>query len=211
MAETPIRVVLIDDHRTIHEMVSEVLGAVDDIKLVAQAGDGNDVLRLCQDYAPHVVLMDVVMPGIDGVEATRLIHEQYPDVRVLVLSSFQDDDSVHAMLESGASGYVTKHDIAGSLVTTIRSTFQGHAVFSDSVADQILTPDYTNSARQFGLSARELEVLALMAQGLTNDQIARDLVISRSTVNFHIGNIIRKLGVETRSEALVVAAKKRLV
>lgn len=206
----PIRVILADDHLRIHEQVTDILNAVPDVSLVAQASNGEEAVHLCQDRQPDIILMDVVMPGMGGVEATRQIKATCPGTKILVLSSFQDDESVQAMLENGASGYVTKRDLATSLLASIRTTHLGQRVFSDEVAEHILSPDPAD-ADAFDLTDREREVLALIAQGLTNGQIGGELFISRSTVNFHIGNIVRKLGVETRSEALVVAAKHGLV
>jgi NarL family two-component system response regulator LiaR len=148
------------------------------------------------------------MSGMDGVTATRIIHEQFPTIRILVISSFQDHESVHEMLRNGASGYVTKGALASDLISAIRATHDGQAVFSPGVAAQLLNPV---PAQQFNLTDRELEVLGLMAEGLNNGQIAQALTISRSTVKFHVSNIVHKMGVETRTEALVLAAKNNLV
>jgi len=210
-APSPIRVILADDHLRIHEQVTDILNNASDVSLVGQASNGEEAILLCQDRQPDIILMDVVMPGIGGVEATRQIKATCPNTKILVLSSFQDDESVQAMLENGASGYVTKRDLATSLLASIRTTHLGQRVFSNEVAEHILSPDAASAASQFDLTARELEVLVLMARGLNNGEIGGELFISRSTVNFHIGNIVRKLGVETRSEALVAAAKHGLV
>ena len=206
-----IRVILADDHLRIHEQVTDILNSASDVSLVAQASNGEEAILLCQDRQPDIVLMDVVMPGIGGVEATRQIKATCPHTKILVLSSFQDDESVQAMLENGANGYVTKRDLARSLLASIRTTHLGQRVFSDEVAEHILSPDGDSAANRFDLTERELEVLVLMARGFNNGEIGGELFISRSTVNFHIGNIVRKLGVETRSEALVAAAKHGLV
>ena len=206
-----IRVILADDHLRIHEQVTDILNSASDVSLVAQASNGEEAILLCQDRQPDIVLMDVVMPGIGGVEATRQIKATCPNTKILVLSSFQDDESVQAMLENGANGYVTKRDLARSLLASIRTTHLGQRVFSDEVAEHILSPDGDSAANRFDLTERELEVLVLMARGFNNGEIGGELFISRSTVNFHIGNIVRKLGVETRSEALVAAAKHGLV
>jgi NarL family two-component system response regulator LiaR len=207
-AETPIKVVLIDDHRHIHQAVTTILGAMPFIDLVGQGSNGEEAIQLCQEHQPDLVLMDVVMSGMDGVTATRIIHEQFPTIRILVISSFQDHESVHEMLRNGASGYVTKGALASDLISAIRATHDGQAVFSPGVAAQLLNPV---PAQQFNLTDRELEVLGLMAEGLNNGQIAQALTISRSTVKFHVSNIVHKMGVETRTEALVLAAKNNLV
>lgn len=207
----PIRVILIDDHRRVHEAASAVLAAAEDIELVAQGSNGQEAIELCQEYQPDVVLMDVVMPVMDGITATRLIHEKFPQIRILILSSFQDHESVHTMLRTGASGYISKGAITHDLVTTIRATYQGKVVLSPEIANLLLSPAPAAPLRQFNLTERELEVLGLMAEGLNLDQIAVELTVSRSTIKFHINNILLKMGVETRSEALVLAAKNNLI
>lgn len=207
-AEPPVRVILIDDHRHIHQAAAAILGETADIDLIAHGSNGEEAVKLCREHQPDLVLMDVVMPIMDGVEATRIIHKQFPQIRVLVLSSFLDHESVHEMLRSGASGYITKDALARDLTTTIRATHEGKAVFSQAVAARLLEPV---PAQQFDLTDRELEVLGLVAEGLNNRQIAHELTISPSTVKFHISNIVQKMGVETRTEAIVLAAKNNLV
>ncbi len=207
----PIRVVLIDDHRQLHEIVAALLKNVPDMALVGQGANGNDALNLCRELAPDVVLMDVLMPGMNGIEATRLIHEQFPLIKVLVLSSYQDHESVYSMLRNGAVGYLIKGSLSQDLVHTIRTTHQGQIVFSPEVAARLINPPSTNSIERFRLTDRELEVLVLMAEGLTVNQMAQKLFISQSTVKFHTTNILDKLGVQTRSEALIFAAKHNLV
>jgi NarL family two-component system response regulator LiaR len=207
----PIRVLLIDDHRRIHDAVSVALDAQDDIILVGHGSNGEEALQLCEELTPDLVLMDVVMPGMGGIEATRLIREKYPATKILVLSSFQDDESIHTMLQSGASGYILKDALVSDLANTIRTTFHGSAVFSPEVAQVLLKAESTEPRQTFGLTERELEVLQLMAQGLNNAEIAYKLTISQSTVKFHISNIQVKMGVETRAEVIVLAAKNNLI
>lgn len=204
-----IRVVLIDDHFQIHDIVSTLLNQTPDIKLVGQGANGEDALRLCELYQPDVVLMDVVMPVMDGIKATKILHENYPDIKVLVLSSFQDHESVYTMLRNGAVGYLTKSSLSEDLVETIQTTSQGKMVFSPDIVKQFLSPP--QPAINFHLTDRELEVLVLLAEGLTNQQSALKLSISQSTLKFHMNNIYNKLGVQTRSEALVLAAKNNLI
>lgn len=211
MAEHPIRVVLIDDHRHVHQAVTILLETAVDIELVGQGSNGREAITLCQQLQPDLILMDVVMPIMDGVQATRAIREQFPAIKILVLSSFQDHESVHAMMVSGAVGYVTKNALTYELVNTIRTTYRGHVVLSPEAAAQLLHQPPPDTAPRFHLTDRELEVLVLMAEGLTMGEIAARLVVSQSTVKFHISNIQTKLGVNTRSEALIVAAKNNLV
>jgi NarL family two-component system response regulator LiaR len=210
-ASPPIRVILIDDHSWVHEIVARVLEAHEDIQLVAQGSTGQEAIQLCEIYQPNLILMDVVMPRMGGIEATKLLHQKYPQIKILVLSSFQDEDSVRTMLENGAMGYVLKGALMEDLADVIRATYVGKVVLSDEVSHVLLTTSTSTKKQDFGLTRRELEVLQLMAGGLTNGQIATKLVISESTVKFHISNVIYKMGVETRAEAIVIAAKNNLV
>lgn len=211
MIGEPIRVLLVDDHRQVHQAVAAILRMVDDIELAGQGSNGQEAIDLCAELAPDLVLMDVVMPVMDGVTATAIIHEQFPDVKILVLSSFQDHESVYAMLRNGASGYVTKSALTSELIDTIRTAHQGQVVLSPEVAARLLQQESSSAVERFHLTDRELEVLVLMAAGHTMNQIGQKLVISPSTVKFHINNILAKLGVKTRSEALIIAAKNNLV
>lgn len=207
--QTPIRVVLVDDHAQMHRIIHTILGATTDIKLVGQGANGQEGIALCEQYQPDVALMDVVMPVMGGIEATKVLHERFPSVKVLVLSSFQDHESVYAMLRNGAVGYLTKSSLAQDLAETIRATFQGKMVFSSEVGAQLVSPP--QPAVDFHLTDRELQVLVLMAEGMNMPEMAAKLVVSPATAKFHMENICRKLGVRTRSEALVVAAKNNLV
>ena len=206
-----IRVVLADDHIQVHRIVETILQSTADIELIGQAANGKEALDLCAQESPDLVLMDVVMPVMDGIEATRLLHERHPNTRVLVISSFQDHESIIAMLKNGAVGYVIKTELAHDLLETIRITAQGKMVFSAEVMDQLTAPADAARGAAFHLSQRELEVLNLMATGMTMQEIADKLIISQPTVKYHIGNICSKLRVHSRSEALIVAAKNNLV
>jgi NarL family two-component system response regulator LiaR len=208
-ADNPIRVVLVDDHFQMHRIVQGVLGATTDIALVGQGANGQEGIALCGQYRPDIVLMDVVMPVMDGIEATKVLNERLPDIKILVLSSFQDHESVYAMLRNGAVGYLTKGSLADDLAETIRAVCQGKMVFSSDVGEQLVSQP--QPAVDFKLTDRELEVLVLLAEGLTNQQSALKLSISQSTLKYHMTNIYHKLGVQTRSEALVLAAKNNLI
>ena len=207
--KNPIRVVLVDDHLQTHRVVQEILNITADIMLVGQGANGQEGISLCAQYQPDIILMDVVMPVMDGIEATKVINERFPDIKILVLSSFQDHESVYAMLRNGAVGYLTKSTLAEDLIETIQATFQGKMVFSPDIVEQLVSP--SQPAVDFQLTDRELEVLVLLAEGLTNQQSAANLSISQSTLKFHMNNIYQKLGVQTRSEALVLAAKNNLI
>lgn len=207
--KNPIRVVLVDDHLQTHRVVQEILNITADIMLVGQGANGQEGISLCAQYQPDIILMDVVMPVMDGIEATKVINERFPDIKILVLSSFQDHESVYAMLRNGAVGYLTKSTLAEDLIETIQATFQGKMVFSPDIVEQLVSP--SQPAVDFQLTDRELEVLVLLAEGMTNHQSAQRLSISVSTLKFHMNNIYEKLGVQTRSEALVLAAKNNLI
>ena len=207
--KNPIRVILIDDHFQIHATINTILKQAPEIRLVGQGANGQDAIMLCEQYNPDIVLMDVAMPVMDGIQATQLLHERFPSVKVLVLSSFQDHESVHAMLRNGAVGYLTKSSLAEDLVETLRATFQGKMVFTPDIVEQLVSQP--QPAIDFRLTDRELEVLVLLAEGLTNQQSAAKLSISQSTLKYHMNNIFQKLGVQTRSEALVLAAKNNLI
>jgi NarL family two-component system response regulator LiaR len=206
----PIRVVLVDDHTQMHRIVQEILGMTADIRLVGQGANGQEGISLCEQFQPDVVLMDVVMPVMDGIEATKVLHERLPALKILVLSSFQDHESVYAMLRNGAVGYLVKSSLTEDLAETIRSTVHGKMVFSSEVGAQLVSPP-PQPTLDFHLTDRELEVLVLLAEGLTNQQTAAKLSISQSTLKFHMNNIFQKLGVQTRSEALVLAVKNNLI
>lgn len=205
-----IRVMLVDDHAHIHQAVAKVLSTAPDIQLVAQCGSGEEALLLNVQSHPDVILMDIIMPGMDGIEATERILQNTPTVKILALTSFQDDDTVHAMLAKGAVGYIVKGSLLRDLVSTIRTVNQGNTVLSSEAARVLLNTSQPQH-RDFKLTARELDILKAMAAGLNNGEIAARFVISQSTVKFHIVNILQKMGVETRSEAIVLAAKNNLV
>lgn len=211
-AKTPIRVLVVDDHRHIHDVVTRVLIGISDISIVGQAANGAEAVRLCEEVKPDLILMDVVMPVMDGMQATERIREKFPDLKILVLSSFQDHESVHQLLRGGAVGYITKDALANDLVNVIRTTMQGKAVFSPNVIEKLISPDVVPPATEkFNLTDRELEILVAMADGLTLQQIALKFSITLSTVKYHSANIFRKLGAQNRSEALVVALKNNLI
>jgi NarL family two-component system response regulator LiaR len=205
-----IRVILADDHARVHQLVTTALSRSDDIVLIAQGATGEEALQLSEKYHPDLILMDVIMPIMSGLEATKIIHERFPDIKIMVLSSFQDDESVHTMLDNGATGYILKNAISSDLVNMIRAAHTGVAVFSSEVAKVLINMNKTPT-NDFGLTEREIAVLKLLATGLNNAEIAQKLVISPSTVKFHMSNIIQKIGVETRAEAIVLAAKNNLI
>jgi two-component system, NarL family, response regulator LiaR len=206
----PIRIILVDDHRVVHQALAEMISFVDDFELVAQGSNGLEAVHLCNEFMPDVVLMDVVMPGVDGIEATKRILAENPAIKILALSSFQDDVSVNSMLKSGAVGYILKNASVDELEHIIRTINEGNTVIDTNLMQMILHAERTSSA-DVSLSPRELEILKLIAGGMSYNQAANCLTISLSTVKFHIANILTKLKVETRNEAILVAAKLGLI
>lgn len=212
-ANGKIGIILVDDHRRVHQVITEMVSFFDDIELLGHGSNGIEAIDLCDRYHPDLVLMDVVMPNMDGVEATKRILAKHPDTKILALSSFKDHETAHAMLESGAVGFVLKDSTVADLENTIRTAYEGQGILSPEIMQTLLKPPLQTAEkeRDINLSPREHEVLQHFASGMTNGEIANELTISISTVKFHITNILNKLGVDTRAEALVVAAKHNLV
>lgn len=188
-----------------------MISFVDDFELVAQGSNGLEAVHLCNEFMPDVVLMDVVMPVIDGIEATKRILAGNPTIKILALSSFQDDVSVNSMLKSGAVGYILKNASVDELEHIIRTINEGNTVIDTNLMQMILHAERTSSSADVSLSPRELEILKLIAGGMSYNQAANSLTISLSTVKFHVANILTKLKVETRNEAILIAAKLGLI
>lgn len=207
---TAVRVALIDDDQTIHEVVDLLFRDTDDFLLVGRAFRGSDAITMIRQTEPDIVLMDVMMPGLSGPDATREVRKAFPTMVVLALSSYREYDIIREMIDGGASGYIVKDALVEDLRTTIQALLSGQAVFSSEVARTLIDPP-TPNPDVFGLTDRELQVLREIASGHNNGQVAQALSISVPTVSFHIKNILEKLNVETRSEALVLAAKAGLI
>ncbi len=223
--EEPIRVLLVDDHRLFREGVASLLERADDIVLAGEAATGEEAIRLADELLPDVVLMDLKMPGMGGIEATRAISHRSPHIGVIVLTMFEDDESVLAALKAGARGYVLKDADRGMLIRAIRAIAQGDVLLGAPIALRALEqfsqpsphPVEVPSKRPLTpflfeeLTPRELEVLRLIAQGLRNREIAERLMISERTVGNHISNIFAKLQVNDRSQAIIRALNGGLV
>jgi NarL family two-component system response regulator LiaR len=208
---TPIRVLIVDDHAMVRSGLAAFLSVADDLELVGEAENGNQAVRLVAEHQPDVVLMDLVMPGSDGVSATRTIRERFPDTRVLALTSFPEDQLVQQVLQAGATGYLLKNVGADELAQAIRATRAGRATLAPEAAQALIARATSGPAPGHDLSPREREVLALMVQGLSNPEIADRLVVGRSTVKFHVSSILGKLGATTRTEAVALALQHHLV
>jgi NarL family two-component system response regulator LiaR len=211
MADEPrIKVMLVDDHAVVRSGLSAFLSVLPDLELVGEAGNGDEAVRRCGLLQPDVILMDLMMPGTDGVTATRLIHEQYPAVHIIALTSFPEDDLVQKALQAGATGYLMKNVSARELADAIRAAHKGKMTLSPEAA-QALAHAAANQAEGAELTDREKEVLKLMVEGLNNQEIADRLVVSLSTVKYHISNILSKLQVDNRVAAVTIAIQKKLV
>jgi NarL family two-component system response regulator LiaR len=206
-----IRLVVVDDHVVVRSGLSAILLAFDDLKLVGEAGNGEEGVRLCRQIQPDVVLMDLVMPGMDGITATKSIRESCPKTQVIALTSFVEDERVQAVLKAGAIGYLMKNVSAQDLVVAIRDAAAGQPTLSTEASRALVHASAGPRPPGLGLTEREREVLSLMAKGLNNSQIAQKLVISASTTKFHVSNILTKLGVSTRTEAVALAVRNHLV
>ena len=207
----PIRVMLVDDHMVVRSGLSTVLAVYDDLKLVGEAGDGEEAIRLCERLQPDVVLMDLVMPKMDGVTATKTIKERWPRVQVIALTSFKEKEYVEGALKAGASGYLLKNVSAEELVAAIRRVTTGQPSLSPEAAQVLIQRVNEPPPPGQDMTDREKEILALMVEGLSNNEIAERLIVSQSTVKFHVSNILSKLGVTGRTEAVVLAVKHHLV
>ena len=205
-----IRVMIVDDHAVVRSGLSAFLLAYDDLEYVGEATGGAEAVQKCMALRPDVILMDLVMPGVDGAEATRRIREACPEVRVIALTSYKEDDLVQGALKAGALSYLLKNVSADELANAIRAAHAGRSTLAPEAA-QVLISAATAPTQDEGLTARELEILSLMVHGDSNPDIAEKLFVSRSTVKFHVSNILMKLGASTRTEAVALAVQRRLV
>lgn len=216
--EKRIRLILADDHAVVRSGTRELLERYSDLDIVGEAADGEEAVRLTHELQPDVVVMDVRMPKMSGVEATRRIKEESPDVRVLVLTAHDDDEYVFALLQAGASGYLMKTAEIDELVRAIRTVAAGQSMLAPTVAGKVVAqftsgkplPEGTSSTQnQYdGLTERELGILKLVGKGLSNKQIGKEIFISDRTVQAHLSNIFSKLGVSSRTEAVMHAVRK---
>ena len=211
MSEARIRVLIVDDHAVVRSGLVAFLLAFDDLELVGEAGSGEDALRLCAERAPDVVLMDIMMPGMTGAEATRLLRQRCPSIQVIGLTSFKDEALMQQTLQAGAIGFLFKNVTADELAAAIRAARAGRPTLAPEAAQALIHAVTKPNPVGYDLTEREREVLALLVKGLNNPDIAEHLIVSRSTVKFHVSSILSKLGVASRTEAVALAVQQHLV
>jgi NarL family two-component system response regulator LiaR len=207
----PIRVMIVDDHDMVRRGLSAFLKAKSDLQLVGEARNGREALAVCEQVQPDVVLMDLVMPEMSGADAARAIRERCPEVKVIALTSFQDKELVQEALRAGAISYLLKNVSANELADAIRAAHSGRSTLAPEAAQALVQSATQEPGPGHDLTPREREVLALMVEGLTNPQIAERLVVSRSTAKAHVSNVLSKLGVSNRAEAIALAIQHKIV
>jgi two-component system, NarL family, response regulator LiaR len=211
ISSKPIRVMLVDDHAMVRHGLATFLKVYDDLELAGEAENGDIAVQICGTVLPDVILMDMVMPVMNGADATRNIRKQFPNVQILALTSYKETELIKNALEAGAIGYLLKDVSADELANAIRSAHSGRATLSAEAAQELVKSANQPPMPGLDLTSREREVLALMVEGLNNTQIAGKLTVSPSTVKSHVSNILTKLGVSSRTEAVTLALRQKLV
>ena len=205
----PIRILIGEDQRIVREGLIALLEDESEVAIVGEAADGQQVIELYQRLQPDVVLMDLQMPIVDGPEATRRIRAQWPDARILVLTTYATDEFIFKALRAGARGYMLKDASTDELLEAIRSIHQGRTLLAPEVAERLVAGVSLGAPEP--LTPRELEVLTLLGQGRSNNEIAETLIITPRTVKVHVQNILSKLGASNRTEAVSIAARQKLI
>ena len=206
----PIAVLIADDHPFVRHGLRTFLETLDDVEVVGEAGNGAEAVEQAARLVPDVVLMDLVMPELDGVEATRRIRAESPTTKVIVLTSFADDEKVFPAIKAGAAGYLLKDVRPADLADAVRKASRGEALLAPSVAARLMQEVSGERPAPAGLTERELEVLRLIARGMSNRQIAKELVVSEKTVKTHVSNILAKLHLADRTQAALYAVREGL-
>ena len=209
-----IKVLLAEDHIVVREGIRELIQGESDMEVVGEAGDGAEAIELVSQVEPDVVLMDIAMPKLNGIEATRRIKESHPSVSILILTAYDSEEFIFALVEAGAAGYLLKNVQGREVLNSIRAVYDGESVLHPAIADKIFSRLQSEGAksarpeRKTILSQRELEVLKLSMEGLSNKEVARELSLGIRTVQTHWRNIFNKLGVSSRTEAIISGLNK---
>lgn len=211
MAVDKIKILIVDDHSVVRSGLGAFLQVFDEFELVGEASNGREAVEACASGQPDVVLMDLVMPEMDGAKATKIIREQFPDIRVIVLTSFKEDNLVEDALAAGAIGYLLKNVSADQLADAIHSAMLGRPTLAPEATQALINASGRRNNHAIDLTDREKDVLILMIDGLSNAEIAERMIVSKSTVKFHVSNILSKLGVSRRTEAVAMAIQEKLV
>jgi len=211
MTTDKIRVMVVDDHHMVRKGLIVLLENFDDFEVVGDAGDGQAAVMLAQRYKPDVVLMDMVMPGMDGVAATQLIRQSCPDTQVIALTSFSDDSTIQNALKAGAIGYLMKNVSVDEVAQAVRKANQGKSTLAPEATQALISATRRPPEIGHDLSEREREVLSWLVEGLNNREIAERLMISNSTVKNHLSNIFSKMGTTSRTQAVALAVEHKIV
>ena len=206
-----IRILIADDHEVVRRGLSLFLRPFDEFELVGEATNGLEAVESCDRLSPDVVLMDIVMPDMNGLEATRIIRQKHPNIHVLALTTFKDEDVVREMLKAGAVGYLLKNTSVDELASAIHTAMTGKLTLAPEAAQALLQPQPQTATTNYNLTDREHEVLELMVEGLNNIEIAERLFVARSTVKFHVSSILAKTSATSRVEAVSIALKAGLI
>ena len=206
-----IRVIIVDDHDMVRKGLAAFLKTKDDLELVGEARSGEDAVHLCGEVQPDVVLMDLVMPRMGGAEATRLIHERYPHMQIIALTSFQERELVRETLDAGAISYLLKNITVDDLAEAIRAAYAGRSTLAPEAIQALIQTATQGPKPGHDLTPREREVLALLVEGLNNPEIAERLTVSRSTAKAHVSHILSKLDVSNRAGAIALALQQKLL
>ena len=209
-AKTKISVFIVDDHKVVRKGLRAFLLSYDDLALVGEAANGEDAVRQIPALSPDVVLMDMILPGMDGATATRAIRSVLPETQVIALTSFPDEELVAEALKAGAISYLLKDVDADELATAIRDAMRGQPTLAPEATRALVQAAGRPTIPEIHLTEREHSVMALMVQGLTNLEIAQQLGVKHSTIRFHVSNILNKLGVDSRTEAVAFALQNKL-
>ncbi|WP_409296193.1 response regulator [Peribacillus sp. SCS-26] len=206
-----IRVLLVDDHEMVRLGVGSYLSAQPDITVAGEAENGREAVKLALELRPDIILMDLVMKEMDGIEATTRIMAEWPEAKIIIVTSFIDDEKVYPALEAGASSYLLKTSRAGEIAEAVRSTYGGQSVLEPEVTGKMMVKMRQKALPHEQLTAREKEILLLMTHGKTNQDIADELFIALKTVKVHVSSILSKLDVQDRTQAVIYAFKHHIV
>ena len=207
----PIKILIVDDHAIVREGLVALMASKRDLRVIGQASNGEQAVRLARELNPDVILMDLQMPVMNGLDATRLIRQANPQARILVLTSFADDDQVVLAIQAGVLGYLLKETATQELLEAIRCVYRGESPMHPAIARKLVLGFNKPEPEPNPLTERETDVLKLLARGWSNQAVADALSISLATVNFHTGNILSKLQLENRTQAVLYALRKKMV